>query len=153
MKLFHIFRTGNIETSVAFVFKWIYVAFQNIISGIRCLPTVVPEVLMQLYAPGFKAHLLIHIMGLKCLDISNEFRTYTGIRQGASSSVLLFILFMDDLISYLKHHCVEEPIVSLMHCLLHANDTAILSTNRNLFIIRCNLMLQYFKDKSFFEFY
>ena len=55
---------------------------------------------------------------------------------------------MDDLISYLKHHCVEEPIIRLMHCLLHADDTAILSTNRNLSIIKCNLMLQYFKDNS-----
>ena len=36
--------------------------------------------------------------------ISHEFRTYTGSRQGAPSSVLLFILFMDDLISYLKRH-------------------------------------------------
>ena len=35
-----------------------------------------------------------------------------------------------------------------MHCLLHADDTAILSTDCGLFIIKCNLMLKYFKDNS-----
>ena len=44
-------------------------------------------------------------------EFSNEFKTYTGIRQGAPSSVFLFIVFMDDLISYLKRYCIEEPLI------------------------------------------
>ena len=64
----------------------------------------------------------------------HEFQTYSGIRQGAPSSVFLFILFIDGLISYLKTHCVEETLIGSIHCLLHADDTAILSTDRKLFM-------------------
>jgi len=77
-------------------------------------------------------------------ESSTAFRTYTGIRQGAPSSVLLFIVFIDDLIDYLKTHCVEEPIIGILHCLLHADDTAVISTKRELFIKKCNTMLDYF---------
>ena len=76
---------------------------------------------------------------------SDEFRTTPGIRQGASSSI---DLFMDDLIPFLKEKCVDEPIINMMHCLLHADDTALLSTNRQLFITKCNFMLNFFKDNS-----
>ena len=69
-------------------------------------------------------------------DTSDEFRTTSGIRQGASSSVDLFIAFMDDLIPYLKENCVTEPIIHMMHCLLHADDTALVSTNRHLFVTK-----------------
>ena len=81
-------------------------------------------------------------------NASEEFRTYSGIRQGAPSSVLLFIFFMDELVSHLQNHCVEEPLLNLLHCLLHADDTAILSTDRKLFIKKCNVMLKYFNDHS-----
>ena len=76
--------------------------------------------------------------------ISSEFRTSCGIRQGAPSSSSLFILFMNDLIDYIRDRCVSEPLIETMHVLLHADDTLILSTNRSLFIEKCNLMLEYF---------
>ena len=78
----------------------------------------------------------------------HEFQTYSGIRQGAPSSVFLFILFIDGLISYLKTYCVEETLIGSIHCLLHADDTAILCTDWKLFIKKCNLMLSYFKENS-----
>ena len=81
-------------------------------------------------------------------NASDEFRTFSGIRQGAPSSVLLFIYFMDELITFIQTECVEEPILNIMHCLLHADDTAILSTDRELFITKCNHMLKYFNDNS-----
>ena len=84
----------------------------------------------------------------KAANASDEFRTYSGIRQGAPSSVLLFICFMDELFSYLEAHCVAEPVLNMIHCLLHADDTVIVSTDRNLFIKKCNTMLKHFKDNS-----
>ena len=81
-------------------------------------------------------------------ETSTPFQTYTGIRQGAPSSVLLFILFIDDMISFLKTNCIEEPLIGLLHCLLHADDTAVISTNRTLFKQKCNLMLQYMNENS-----
>ena len=80
--------------------------------------------------------------------IFENFRTFSGIRQGLASSALLFIAFVDDLIDYLEEKCPIEPILQTLHCLLHADDTAIIGTNRELFIQKCNRMLQYFSDNS-----
>ena len=81
-------------------------------------------------------------------DISTKFRTFTGIRQGAASSALLFIAFIDDLVKHLEERCEPEPMLDTLHCLLHADDTAILSTNRDLFVNKCNHMLDYFTENS-----
>ena len=78
-------------------------------------------------------------------NASNEFRTYSGIRQGAPSSVLRLIILMDD---HLQRCCVEEPILKAMHCLLHADDTAVISTNRELFVKKCNAMVDYYNENS-----
>ena len=74
--------------------------------------------------------------------ISDVFQTYTGIKQGASSSVILFIIFMDDIIDHLKENCLIEPILHDLHCLLHADDTLVMSTNRELFIQKCNYLIE-----------
>ena len=81
-------------------------------------------------------------------DISKKFRTFTGIRQGAASSALLFIAFIDDLVKRLEEKCEPEPMLDTLHCLLHADDTVILSTNRDLFVNKCNHMLDYFSENS-----
>ena len=78
-------------------------------------------------------------------EVSDKFRTWTGIRQGATSSTLLFIGFIDDLVDYLEEHCPPEPMLDVLNCLLHADDTAIVSTNRVLFVNKCNHMLDYFE--------
>ena len=74
--------------------------------------------------------------------MSEVFETHTGIKQGASSSVILFIIFMDDIIDHLKENCLIEPILEDLHCLLHADDTLVLSTNRDLFIQKCNKLIE-----------
>ena len=55
---------------------------------------------------------------------------------------------MDELFDFLVRHCVAEPILNIIHCLLHADDTVIISTDRQLFIKKCNTMLKYFNDNS-----
>ena len=40
------------------------------------------------------------------------------------------------------------PAHDTLHCLLHADDTAILSTNCELFVAKCNHMLDYFAENS-----
>ena len=81
-------------------------------------------------------------------EYSEIFRTFTGIRQGAASSALLFISFINDLVDYLKEHCETEDVLEDLHCLLHADDTAIISTERTLFVQKCNYMLDYFWENS-----
>ena len=58
------------------------------------------------------------------------------------------VVFIDDLVKYLEERCPTEPILEILHCLLHADDTAILSTNRALFTEKCNHMLDYFDENS-----
>ena len=79
---------------------------------------------------------------------STAFCTTCGIRQGAPSSSFLFIAFIDDLINYIRDRCLREPLIDTMHALLHADDTLILSTERSLFITKCNIMLDYFEENK-----
>ena len=83
-----------------------------------------------------------------CNEYSDKFRTTSGIRQGAASSALLFIGFIDDLVEYLEARCQPEPFIDMLHCLLHADDTTIISTDRDLFIFKCNAMLDYFSENE-----
>ena len=80
--------------------------------------------------------------------ISEVFETHTGIKQGASSSVILFIIFMDDIIDKLKESCLIEPILKDLHSLLHADDTVVLSTNRELFTHKCNVLIETITQKK-----
>ena len=43
--------------------------------------------------------------------LSGVFQTFSGIKQGAPSSVILFIIFMDDVIDVLKQKCVTEFLI------------------------------------------
>ena len=79
---------------------------------------------------------------------SEKFRTFTGIRQGATSSTNLFIAFMDDLIDHLKKKCAPEQLIGDLHALLHADDTVVLSTSREAFVLKCKEMVNCFKKKK-----
>ena len=80
--------------------------------------------------------------------LSEVFETHTGIKQGASSSVILFIIFMDDIIDTLKENCLIEPILKDLHSLLHADDTVVVSTSRDLFIHKCNVLVNTITKKK-----
>ena len=65
---------------------------------------------------------------------SAQFDTCCGIRPGASSSSLLFIMFINYLIDFNRDQCESEPLIEAIHVLLHADDTLILGANRSLFV-------------------
>ena len=84
---------------------------------------------------------------IKCViksgkKLSGVFLIHSGIKQGASSSVILFIIFMNKFIAIEK--CLGEEVIELLH-ILFPNDTVILSTNRLFFIKKCNVLLAAFK--------
>ena len=87
---------------------------------------------------------ILHFYGC----FSETFVTMSGIRQGSASSVLLFILFMDGLFPFLRIHCGNEQLIKDFHALVHADDTLIISTERNKFIAKCNYMIDYFTENS-----
>ena len=80
--------------------------------------------------------------------VSEMFDTHTDIKQGASSPVILFIAFLDDIIDTLKVRSSPERILDNLHCLLHADDTLVLITNREHFREKCNLLIETIKQKQ-----
>ena len=81
-------------------------------------------------------------------EISDSFRMYRGVRQGAASSVLLFIAFMDGLFEHLDEKCSTEAFLQDIHVLIHADDTIILSTSREKFIKKCNEATKFFHENK-----
>ena len=80
--------------------------------------------------------------------LSDVFATFSGIKQGAPSSVILFIIFMDDVISTLKEKCINEFLIKNLHILLHADDTVIFSFDHELFVFKCNALIDSFHVKK-----
>ena len=81
-------------------------------------------------------------------ELSDSFRMYRGVRQGAASSVLLFIAFMDGLFEHLDEKCSIEAFLQDIHVLIHADDTIILSTSREKFIQKCNESTKFFHENK-----
>ena len=77
-------------------------------------------------------------------ELSSSFRMERGIRQGADSTVLVFITFMGGLCQHLEETCSLETLLSDIHTLVHADDTIILRTDRSKFIQKCNELLRFF---------
>lgn len=99
------------------------------------------ETLKRMYST---THCVLQFMG----EFSEQFQTFCGIKQGAHSSVLLFIVFMDGLVGYLKSKCEMEYILGDLHCLLHADDTVVLSNSRDDFVRKCNHLMDYFENNK-----
>ena len=81
-------------------------------------------------------------------ELSDSFRMYRGVRQGAASSVLFFIAFMDGLFEHLENKCSVEEFLKDIHVLIHADDTIILSTSREQFIKKCNESIDFFTQNK-----
>ncbi|CAM1319872.1 Uncharacterised protein r2_g2821 [Pycnogonum litorale] len=63
--------------------------------------------------------------------ISEEsINTYQGVRQGAPTSATLFILFVKDMIDCLKTGFDNDSFLNDSHCLMFADDTAIMASSR-----------------------
>ena len=77
-------------------------------------------------------------------EISNSIRMERGVRQGAASSVLLFIAYMDGLFQHLEEMCSLEAFIGNIHTLIHTDDTIILSMDRLKFIYECNELVNFF---------
>ena len=78
---------------------------------------------------------------------SNVFSMKCGIRQGAASSVLLTNVFMDDLFNYLCERCSVGRLLQDIHVLIHADDTIILSADKQKFKNKCNLAMKFFRNE------
>ena len=48
----------------------------------------------------------------------------------------------------MKERCIPEAVIDTIHTLLHADDTLIISTQEELFLKKCNIMLEYFEHNK-----
>ena len=55
---------------------------------------------------------------------------------------------MDGLSIFLRKRCAPEEVIGAFHALVHAEDTIIISTERSLFINKCNAMVECFKQNK-----
>lgn len=65
-------------------------------------------------------------------EASDKFITNAGIRQGLPSSPLLFIAYINDMITLFRSTFQSEDIINMIHILIHADDTVILATSRKM---------------------
>ncbi len=53
------------------------------------------------------------------------------VRQGLSTSCLLFIIYVDELIKVMKIRCQRETFIDWLHILLFMDDTVLFSASRS----------------------
>lgn len=69
-----------------------------------------------------------------------------GVRQGAPSSCLLFIIYMDVMVRMLKNAFISDGFLGALHALLLMDDTVILATNRQMCEAKLKVVIQYCKE-------
>ena len=75
-----------------------------------------------------------------------SFGSTTGIRQGASSSVYLFIVFINGLFSHVRDKFIESTIYGAIHDLIHDDDTLVLDENLDTLKQKVTCTYEFFAD-------
>lgn len=66
-----------------------------------------------------------------------------GVRQGSSTSCLLFVLYVNDLIKIIKENSNPDGFLSWLHILVLMDDTVLLATTKDNLINKVTLLKQY----------
>ena len=74
-----------------------------------------------------------------------NFRSTLGIRQGAVSSVYIFIIFINGLFKYLRDRFTVHNILGKIHNLIHADDTIIIDTNLTNMKLKIAATIEFFQ--------
>ena len=82
------------------------------------------------------------------LNKIGSFRTTAGIRQGAASSVYIFIIFINGLFQYLRNRLPDNVILGKIHNLIHADDTIILHTELNSLKSKVSATFEFFEGRN-----
>lgn len=69
-----------------------------------------------------------------------------GMRQGASSSCLLFVIYINQIIRMLKDKIAIDGFLGTLHALLLMDDTVILATSRDMCIRKFRVVVDYCDD-------
>ena len=70
----------------------------------------------------------------------------TGVRQGAPSSCLLFIMYIDVMVKMIKGSFANDGFLGVLHALLLMDDTVLLATSREKCESKFRVVTQYCKE-------
>ena len=66
-----------------------------------------------------------------------------GVRQGAPSSCLLFIIYIDEMVKMIKRAIGNNGFLGMLHALLLMDDTVVLATSRDMCEAKFKIILKY----------
>ena len=93
------------------------------------------------------ALIAIYISSKSVIEHNNEFSDYllllSGVKQGAPPSGLLYIAYTMGLINTYDNSFNSEPLIYIYHLLVHADDTLLMATTRDLAMKKITTLLQY----------
>ena len=69
-----------------------------------------------------------------------------GVRQGAPSSCLLFVIYIDEMIKMIKSSIAEDGFLGSLHALLLMDDTVVVATNRAMCEAKLRVVIDYCND-------
>ena len=69
-----------------------------------------------------------------------------GVRQGAPSSCLLFVIYIDEMIKMMKNAIARDGFLGCLHALLLMDDTVVLATSREMCEAKLKIVIQYCED-------
>ena len=74
------------------------------------------------------------------------FTATLGVRQGSSTSCILFIIYINELVKMIKKRCIPERFLDWLHVLVLIDDTVLLSTSRANLIRKVEILDQFCRD-------
>ena len=69
-----------------------------------------------------------------------------GVRQGAPTSCLLFVMYIDKMIKMLKRYVPQDGFLGSLHALMLMDDTVILATSKEMCEKKFEIVLKYCKE-------
>ena len=69
--------------------------------------------------------------------------TVIGVRQGSPTSCFLFIVYVNDLVKWIKNTCESDGFLSWLHLLILMDDTVLLATSRGNMIKKVKLLTEF----------
>ena len=96
--------------------------------------------------PGIYSLFVHTILDIKFLFKSATINTSVGVKQGAATSCLLFIIYVDRMIKMINESSDNDDYLGRLHALLLMDDTILLATTRERLEKKFKIVLEFCKE-------